>query len=127
MPRKEKEVGSNHIGPSGPRGHGARVSWPSSGPRLGSPRPRRAFCKIAPSLPEYYAAPPSTIAPEKPFVESTPNKPIFATSRSSTPPRARRRGSGRRSVPSLVIRAKHPPYEQAYEHRGAKTKPRAVI
>ena len=92
MPRKEKEAGSNHIGPSGPRGRGARGCWPSSGPRRGSPS--RAFCKIAPSLPEYYAALPSTIAPEK---------------------------------PSPAIRAKHPPYKQDYEHRGAKTKPRAVI
>ena len=74
MPRKEKEAGSNHIGPSGPRGHGARGSWPSSGPRRGSSRPRRTFCKIAPSLPEYYAAPLSTIAPEKPFAESTPQQ-----------------------------------------------------
>ena len=74
MPRKEKEAGSNHIGPSGPCGCGARGSWPSSGPRWGSPRPRRAFCKIAPSLPEYYAAPPSTIALEKSFAESTPQQ-----------------------------------------------------
>ena len=103
MPRKEKEAGSNHIGPSGPRGHGARGSWPSSGPRRGSSRPRRTFCKIAPSLPEYYAAPPSTIAPEKPFAESTleqtylRNKPVL-----DNPPRmaARLRPSQRALVTS---------------------------
>ena len=94
MPRKEKEADSNHIGPSGPHERGVHGSWPSNGPRRGSPRPRCTFCKIAPSLPEYYAALPSTIAPEK---------------------------------PSPAIRAKHPPYEQAYKHRRAKTKPRAVI
>jgi len=70
MPRKEKEAGSNHIGPNGPRKRGACGSWPSSGPR----RPRGASCKIAPILPEYYGAPPSTIAPEKPFAESTPQQ-----------------------------------------------------
>ena len=85
MPIKEKEADSNHIGPSGPRGRGACGSWPSSGPRQGSPCPCRAFCKIAPSLTEYYAAPPSTIPLGKPFAESRPqqtylcNKPVLDT------------------------------------------------
>ena len=45
------------------------------------------FSKIAPGMTGYYAVPLRTIALEKLYAMSTPNKPIFTLSQSPTPPR----------------------------------------
>jgi hypothetical protein len=86
----------------------------------------RTFCKRAPVLLDYYAAIPSTIAPETCFANKSLNSPVFTTGWSLMPLR-KTSATPADTAHNAGLQSEGPANRQANEHRRAKTNPWAVI